>query len=164
MFSCTNDSPSIFEKCSGIGDLDGVNNYFNQIDEAFLCATENNKPILIHFTNWGRSNSNFEDKVLINKKVQWYLKTEVLLLSLTNDDKAKIALGEYSKVLESLGFEETTTVGEANRSLKAYLMPSNPNIAEPLYVLVDTKFNIFSHWGYSSNPMKFVYEMKKVSK
>ncbi len=141
MLGC-NTGPKISELCPDISFSDDqVSGFFSDLEDALNCAEKTNKPILVVFTKWARSNSTFEDKILIDKSVQYELSRNIILLVLMADD-------------ELLGEEVT----------KFQLSLCNEEI-QPVYSIINHKKELLIPcWGYSNDPKVFLQQFKKLAK
>lgn len=107
----------------------GINQCFDDYDEALRYAKSVNKPVLIDFTGYGCVNCRrMEENVWIDKKINKILNEDYVLVSLYVDDRKKL-----DQVLKTPDGTKIRTVGN---KWAAFQKVNFERASQPYYVLV----------------------------
>ncbi|MGH1338425.1 MAG: cytochrome c biogenesis protein CcdA [Aureispira sp.] len=107
----------------------GINQCFDDYDEALRYATANNKPILVDFTGYGCVNCRkMEENVWIDPSINKILNEDYVLVSLYVDDRKKLP--------QTLVTEDGTKIRNVGNKWAAFQRVNFNKLAQPYYVLI----------------------------
>lgn len=107
--------------------------YHNDYDQALACAEDQNKPLLIFFTNdMPTGNRNREWQILLEKEIRSEIESRFVFVVLNTMDTMSLSRLEYEDAaMRSIGLR---TLGEKNMKIEIEQFNSN---AQPMYVIID---------------------------
>lgn len=107
----------------------GINQCFDDYDEALRYASANNKPILVDFTGYGCVNCRkMEENVWIDPSINKILNEDYVLVSLYVDDRKKLP--------QTLVTEDGTKIRNVGNKWAAFQRVNFNKLAQPYYVLI----------------------------
>lgn len=133
---------------------------FFDLDEGMEAARKLNKPVMLDFTGHSCANCRkMENEVWDDPEVLRRMKEDFVLISLYVDDRTDLPEAEIEK-FKAAG-KNITTLGEKNLS---YQREKFNEIAQPLYMFLDTNGNPLSNvkYGYDPDIQKFVNHLETV--
>lgn len=107
--------------------------YHKDYDQAFACAEDQNKPLLIFFTNdLPTGNRNREWKILLEKEIKSEIESRFVFVVLNTMDTMSLSQLEFEDAAaRSIGLR---TLGEKNMKIEIEQFNNN---AQPMYVIID---------------------------
>jgi thioredoxin-related protein len=133
-------------------------NVYRDYEKGLACAKENDCLTLIHFTWYGSSTHKFEDKVLLNRTVQKFLREDFLLIQVYVDNPKELPKEEQEWIDFNDKKKHIRTYGHKNTQLQISMFNHN---SQPLFVILNSNGEQISEpWGYIKDPNIFIKKME----
>lgn len=136
---------------------------YKDYEKGLACAKEKGYPIFLFFTGYFCvGDRSFEDKVLLNRKLQKLLNDEFLTIGLYVDSPKKLPQEEQIWVTRNGKEKQVKTVGHKNANIQIERFQKN---IQPFFVILNSDGEqIGEHWEYTKDPKVFIDKLETALK